>query len=416
MNVYLLNWKVILLAAGLGILGFCLLPSGSFAASNPSADYCKAMGYTFSTQKSDSGSVGYCTLPDGSQVNAWDFFRGKTGTEYSYCAQKGYSMTTRTVTTDGYQAEEPVCIPPSSSSGKQSGSSKPMMDMLKEDGMLQTPSRYNNPQSDGDATLKTRKSSTKTSSYPSSFDWRSYNGHSYIGAVRDQGDCGGCYAFGAVAAAEGAYNHVNRKFDSNAVNFSESYLMWCLGTYGSYSSHFSGCDGADYEYQELAALTNEGVTWEENFPFTETDPGKCTHSSDPTVVFNSWGRAASNDEDAIKEAISTYGVVDAAVYVDNSFYFYSGGIYKNSNTSCPDGAYTYTDHAVSLVGWGTDTTYGTYWILRNSWGSDWGEDGYMRIQAQSAAVGCSVAYVEAIRDASAVTGTAIVPVYELLLK
>ncbi|MCG8411701.1 MAG: hypothetical protein MI739_10500 [Bacteroidales bacterium] len=76
-----------------------------------------------------------------------------------------------------------------------------------------------------------------------SFDWRSHNGHSYIGGVRDQGSC---YAFGA--AIEGTYNYAKGKYDNNVIDFSEAYITWCLGAMSQYSSHFNGCNGADYDY------------------------------------------------------------------------------------------------------------------------------------------------------------------------
>ena len=83
---------------------------------------------------------------------------------------------------------------------------------------------------------------------PSSFDWRNYNGHSYIGPIRNQGNCGSCYAFGACAAAEGVYNVAFGLYDSSCVDFSESFIIWCLARLPGYGDHFYGCDGADYDY------------------------------------------------------------------------------------------------------------------------------------------------------------------------
>ncbi|MBF0495899.1 MAG: FG-GAP repeat protein [Deltaproteobacteria bacterium] len=229
---------------------------------------------------------------------------------------------------------------------------------------------------------------------PAQFDWRSYNGKSYIGPVKDQDTCGACYAFGANAAAEGVYNWAKNKPDGNCVNFSESYIIWCLGRLSQYSNHFFGCDGADYDYEELHALTVEGVANTSNFPYQTYDPGSCTHWSDPTVVFKEWHRIPCGDINAIKTAIMTYGVVDAAVYVGSAFEAYHGGIYEDTNTSCNSTPcyYTPTNHAISLVGWNDNGGNG-YWILRNSWGQSWGENGYMRIRYTSAVVSCEAAYL-----------------------
>jgi len=89
-----------------------------------------------------------------------------------------------------------------------------------------------------------------------------------------------------------------------------------------------------------------------------------------------------------------YGVVDAAVYAGSAFSAYSGGIYQDSKTSCSSNPcyYTETNHIIALVGWDDNGGDG-YWILRNSWGTGWGENGYMRIKYTSARVACEAAYL-----------------------
>ena len=232
---------------------------------------------------------------------------------------------------------------------------------------------------------------------PEKFDWRDYNGHAYIGDIRDQGSCGSCYAFGACAAAEGTYNFATGKFDTNCADFSESYIIWCLGRLSAYSSDFFGCDGASYAYMELEALTKEGIGNESDFPYTISDPDSCTHWGDQTTVFQEWHRVPCGDIDAIKTAIMTYGVVDAAVLAEDAFSAYDSGIYEDSNTSCNGTpcSYTTTNHAIALVGWDDSPPEGGggCWILRNSWGDSWGENGYMRIRYTSAAVACAVCYL-----------------------
>jgi len=232
---------------------------------------------------------------------------------------------------------------------------------------------------------------------PSQFDWRNYTGHSYIGDIKNQGSCGSCYAFGACAAAEGTYNWAMGLYDANCTDLSESFIMWCLGSLPQYYSHFYGCDGADYSYSELTALTVEGICNEADFPY-QTSSGCGDHWDDPRITFDSWHRVPCGDIEAIKTAIMTYGPVDAAVYVGSAFQAYSSGIYEDSNTACDSSPcfYTPTNHAIALVGWndnGNPETDG-YWILRNSWGSDdWGENGYMRIKYHSAVVACEACYM-----------------------
>ncbi|MBU2548805.1 MAG: Ig-like domain-containing protein [Proteobacteria bacterium] len=232
---------------------------------------------------------------------------------------------------------------------------------------------------------------------PGRFDWRDVDGRSYIGPIKDQGLCGSCYAFGASAAAECAYNYAMGLYDESRAEFSESWIIWCLGRLSPYYPHFYGCDGSDYDYMELEALTRVGAVPGSNFPYQEDDPGDCPYSG-AAIPFRTWGRIGCNDIEAIKTAILVYGAVDASVWVGSAFEAYTGGIYEDSKKTCDDTDpcyFTSTNHIIALVGWDDngDPDHAGYWILRNSWGEGWGEQGYMRLKYTSANVACEGTYL-----------------------
>lgn len=235
-------------------------------------------------------------------------------------------------------------------------------------------------------------------SLPSAFDWRDQDGRSYIGPVRNQGECGSCYSFGAAAAIESVYNINHGLWGDDCVDFSEAFIAFCLGYLSPYNDHFYGCEGSDYDYYELQALVDYGVPEESAFPYSPS-LSECNEDSWNASRYSvqSWHRIPCGDINAIKTAIYYYGVVDAAVEVGTAFQAYSTGIYDDSNRSCDANPcyYTPTNHVVALVGWNDNPAEGGegYWILRNSWSSFWGESGTMRIRYNAAHVACEACYL-----------------------
>ena len=377
------------------------------ALPNPAAEYCAAMGYEYKIIQTAGGAQGIAVVEPGVEFDAWDFYRGKAGQKYSFGALCGYDTECARAVKEGFEVEYAVCVS-RGKDGRKEGERIPLLDLMAEKGLPLSGASQAGPAK----RLKSGRGGAKAvddmlhiydalnaiKALPAAFDWRSLGGHAYIGPVRDQGSCGSCYAFAANAAAEGAYNHTLGLYDSSCADFSESYVIWCLGSLPEYGEHFYGCDGSDYDYFELTALVDRGVTFESYFPYSQADPGGCTHWSDPAVRFAAWHRIACNDVEAIKAAIMTYGVVDAAVDTTADFQNYSGGIFTNASITCYSTPcyYTPVDHAIALVGWDDNPPEGGggCWILRNSWGGSWGENGYMRIRYTAARVACEATYLE----------------------
>lgn len=218
---------------------------------------------------------------------------------------------------------------------------------------------------------------------PNSWDWRNVNGIDWVTEVKDQDNCGSCYAFAVTAAMETVYNI--QKNDPNIdLDLSEQFILSC-----SMSPPWNN-KGCCYGFigGTLSFLKTEGVPSENCFPYNATDAngrdaGDCpdrTPSHDPVLCSDAcpeWQIEAikiieynslSSAED-MKIAISTYGPIVATFTVYSDFPWYSGGIYKHKWGNVEG------SHAVAIVGY--DDTH-EYWICKNSWGN-WGEDGYFRI-------------------------------------
>ena len=195
------------------------------------------------------------------------------------------------------------------------------------------------------------------------FDWREKGIVNYI---KNQGQCGSCWAFSVVQALESQYALVYHQL----YDLSEQNLVDCCDT--SY-----GCDGG---YQDRAfdyVLEKQNGLWmkQSDYPYTATG-GTCKFDQSKGVCkFYSYFRpTTTKNEDEIAASCENDGVVSVAIDASLwDFNFYEGGIFDD-----PHCFNNFTDHAVGIVGFGVEN--GTkYWIVRNSWGPDWGEDGYIRM-------------------------------------
>ena len=373
---------------------------------NPAVAYIQKMGYNFQTLTDAHGNqYTVCIFPDGTRADAWAFMMGKAGQKFSYCAKHGYSTESQTIDNGSFTEQMTVCTRVNANGQKEA---IPMVDLMQQNGepLVDNVERANPEPAETSGSEDPNLRLKDGGSLPGTFDWRASTNypasgtHSYIGPVRDQGNCGSCYAFGACDNSEGVYNVANQLYDSSCIAFSESFIMWCLGSLPRYNGHFYGCKGADYSYSELEAQITDGIVLASAFPYQTNDPGTCTHWSDQRYSFNNWYQIACSDTQAIKTAIYNYGVIDAAVYAGSAFVNYSKGIYKDNNTRCTSNpcSNTPTNHAIGLVGWG-GARNARYFILRNSWGPSWGLSGYMNIDMFSARVACEAGYLTLTNNA-----------------
>ena len=208
------------------------------------------------------------------------------------------------------------------------------------------------------------------------FDWRDWGG---VTEVREQDPCGACWAFATVGVLES--NIAIR--DGRYVDLSEQWLLSC-------NSEGWGCDDPgwpahDYHLEEPDPCGHTGAVLESSFLYAAAEvPCDCPY---PHVYWISeWAYIASETVEDIKAAIVSHGPVWVGLHANyDAFKAYTGGIFNG----CEDGE---PDHAAILVGW-NDSEGGGVWILRNSWGDDWGEAGYMRIPYGCSEVGFAANYI-----------------------
>ncbi|XP_076927609.1 senescence-specific cysteine protease SAG39-like [Bidens hawaiensis] len=197
---------------------------------------------------------------------------------------------------------------------------------------------------------------------PSSIDWRKKGA---VTPIKDQGQCGSCWAFSTIAATEGITGITTGKL----ISLSEQELMDC-----DRSGEDQGCEGGYMDDGFEFIVKNKGINTEAAYPYKAVD-ATCNTKKEGVAAAKITGHedVPVNSESALLKAVAMQPVSVAIDAGESDFQFYSSGVF---NGSCG----TELDHGVTAVGYGTSDEGIKYWLVKNSWGTVWGEEGYIRMQ------------------------------------
>ncbi|KAI3388871.1 hypothetical protein SNEBB_009936 [Seison nebaliae] len=201
---------------------------------------------------------------------------------------------------------------------------------------------------------------------PQSVNWTAKGA---VTPVKNQGHCGSCWSFSATGALEGQYYRKKKILQS----FSEQQLVDCSESFGN-----NGCNGGLMD-NAFKYIQQYGLEEESDYPYDGKDE-QC-HYEKQEVVTKDEGFVdiESKNEQKLMEAVATIGPIAVAIDASHmSFQFYRDGVYSDSKCSEEE-----LDHGVLVVGYGNLKTWKgrkDYWLIKNSWGPEWGQHGYIMIE------------------------------------
>ncbi|CAG7825742.1 unnamed protein product [Allacma fusca] len=209
---------------------------------------------------------------------------------------------------------------------------------------------------------------------PNSVDWRADGA---VTPVKDQKQCGSCWAFGAVGTLEG--QHFRKT--GNLVSLSEEDLVDCVTA--QYGGH--GCKGGNPLGALMFVRLNGGIDTESSYPYVGIE-GTCKFSpSGVGATVTGAVRLAAGNEEMLQQAVGTIGPIVVAIDAEESLMRYAGhGVYYDPECSTEK-----LNHAVLVVGYGTENGE-DFWLVKNSWGPDWGDNGYVKM-ARGRGNNCGIA-------------------------
>lgn len=223
----------------------------------------------------------------------------------------------------------------------------------------------------------------------------------YVTMVKDQGQCGSCWTFGAAASMEALMCRSGLKDCNSWTGLSTQQIVDCASWTG-YTSSFDdlvidltpydnhGCNGGLESNAVRYGFTNGGMNNWDDYGYVSGSSGKkqpCAYNVNTAITgqVNSCKTVANSNEALLKNAVNEVGPMSVAIDASgNGFRYYDGGVY--SSKSCSN---VYLNHAVTLTGYGVDSGI-DYWQIKNSWGEDWGVNGFIMIQRNNGNM-CGVA-------------------------
>ncbi len=403
------------------------------AHNNVAALYCLELGYRVDVIRTDEGQTGVCVFPDGSTCPEWEFYAGTCGASFSLCAQRKLEQRNKADGKDTYAREYTACV----ENGVEVGVSD----------MLEFPQRFNTcigptgpiitreapasePPRHGAERAGAPVRPLAPNPLPSSFTWRNKGGSDWMTPVKDQSQCGSCWAFSAVGATEAVFN-VERNNPNFGLDLSEELLNG--GAAGS-------CCGGWHD-AALSIIKNSGIPDEACLPYDVPyyNTSGCDCFGNPPCNPSCTGLAAEcshllpadacgdmatrlttianffpvpNNKDTIKAKLIDEGPLSVCYAHQGRF---NGDVYEcpwgwcrdaqgNPNGSCsgagdpvcPSGTTCKPigmNHCVVIAGYDDNGGNG-FWIVKNSWGAGYNGDGYFNLRYDNCLIQNAVYYVD----------------------